>query len=59
MSASFRKFYRESHRDTRLQTIQPGREPLPEVRPLALSIPKARVISIKEEKLPKPHEPKP
>jgi len=48
MSGSYRKLFRESHREPRLRTWQPGFDTSFEVRPLTLTPADAKVIRIKD-----------
>jgi hypothetical protein len=58
MSASFRKIYREGQRNLRLSPIHPGTEPVGEVRHLALTIQKPKIIRIKDSNSPDLNESK-
>jgi hypothetical protein len=51
MSGSFRKLYRESHRDLRLKVWQPGHDTTVEVRPMSLTPSSPKVIRIKDPKI--------
>lgn len=48
MPAKAQKLFRSSHREARLGRVQPGGLISTEVRPLALSIPKPKILSIKD-----------
>jgi hypothetical protein len=48
MSGSYRKLFRESHRDLRLKQWQPGHDTTFEVRPLSLTPATSKIIRIKD-----------
>ena len=48
MSGSYRKLFRECHRDLRLKPWQPGNDTTFEVRPLSLTPSTARIMRIKD-----------
>ena len=48
MPASYRKLFRESHRDLRLRQWQPGHDTSCEVRPLSLTPTASKIIRIKD-----------
>ena len=50
MSGSFRKLFRESHRDLRLKQWQPGHDTTVEVRPMSLTPSAPKLIRIKDNK---------
>lgn len=51
MSGSYRKLFRESHRDLRLKQWQPGHDTTVEVRPLSLTPNAVKIIRIKDTPL--------
>lgn len=55
MSGSYRKLFRESHRELRLKQWQPGHDSTYEVRHLSLTPLSSKIIRIKDT-LDKPHE---
>jgi hypothetical protein len=48
MSGSYRKLFRESHRDLRLKQWQPGHDTTFEVRPLSLTPTPVKIMRIKD-----------
>ena len=48
MSGSYRKLFRESHRELRLKPWQPGHDGTFEVRPLSLTPHPSKIIRIKD-----------
>jgi hypothetical protein len=50
MSGSYRKLFRESHREPRLKQWQPGHDTTVEVRPLSLTPAAPKFIRIKDDK---------
>ena len=48
MSGSYRKLFRESHRDLRLRPWQPGSDTRFEVRPLSLTPASSKIMRIKD-----------
>lgn len=48
MSGSYRKLFRESHRELRLKQWQPGHDTSFEVRPLSLTPADSKIIRIKD-----------
>jgi hypothetical protein len=49
MSGSYRKLFRESHRDFRLKPWQPGHDTSFEVRPLSLTPSSSKIMRIKDQ----------
>lgn len=48
MAGSYRKLFRESHRELRLKQFQPGHDTSFEVRPLSLTPATSRIMRIKD-----------